>query len=179
MAGQQRAPRREALLAILDARYRGPLMSFFLRRVRSRDDAEDLTQETFLRLLASSEADRLENAEGFVFTVAANLLRDRARRAAVRGQPVSLSDDGAFEDATAGLVEERAPERVLLSREELARALAALDELGERTRDIFILARLENMKQREIAALFGLSVSTVEKHLMRATLHLARRCSDP
>ncbi|HYD86043.1 MAG TPA: sigma-70 family RNA polymerase sigma factor [Vitreimonas sp.] len=176
--GQEAAKGREGLLAILDARYRGPLMSFFLRRTGSREDAEDLTQETFVRLLASSEAGRLENAEAFVFKVAANLLTDRARRGAVRGKRLSISEDEAAAEQIADLVEERAPERVLLGREELARALSALDELGERTRDIFILARMEHMKQRDIAQLFGIAVSTVEKHLMRAMLHLAKRCSD-
>jgi RNA polymerase sigma-70 factor (ECF subfamily) len=53
--------------------------------------------------------------------------------------------------------------------------LKALDELGQRTRDIYVLFRLEAMKQREIAALYGLTVKSVEKHVMRATLHLALR----
>lgn len=178
MAGKEAVRGREELLAMLDARYRGPLMSFFLRRAGNRDDAEDLTQETFVRLLASSEAGRLENAEAFVFQVAMNLLRDRSRRLAVRGHRLSLSDDETIHETIADLVEDRAAERVILGREELALALKALDELGERARDIFILARLENMKHRDIAALFGISVSTVEKHVMRATLHLAKRCSE-
>lgn len=160
----------------LNARYRGPLMSFFLRRVRHREDAEDLTQETFARLLSSPEASRLENPAAFVFKIAANLLRDRSRRLAVRG-PTTPLDDEDFDKKVEALVEDRAPERVLLAREELTLALKALGELGERTRDIFILARLENMKQREIASLFGLSVSTVEKHLIKATYHLAKRFS--
>ena len=51
-----------------------------------------------------------------------------------------------------------------------------LDELGQRTRDIYVLFRLESMKQKEIAALFGIARSTVEKEVMKATLHLALRC---
>ena len=73
-------------------------------------------------------------------------------------------------------MEDRDPERVLLARESYAEVLAALDELGQRTRDIYVLFRLESMKQKEIAALFGIARSTVEKEVMKATLHLALRC---
>ncbi len=73
------------------------------------------------------------------------------------------------------LVEQLSPERVLLGRDSLRDVLCTLDELGARTRDIFMSFRLERMKQREIAALYGVGVSTVEKHVMRATQHLTRR----
>jgi len=47
--------------------------------------------------------------------------------------------------------------------------------LPERTRDIFILFRVEKMRQAEIAKRLGVSVSAVEKHVIRAAAHLARR----
>lgn len=169
------------LRGYLDARFRGPLMSFFLRRVRDRSEAEDLTQDVFTRLLGAVARGRIEDSEAFVFRVAANLLADRARRHARRGASLSL-DLGAAEDAVIvdlarEFVEERDPERVLLGRDNLRRVLDALGELGERTRDIYILFRLEHVKQRDIAALYGISASTVEKEIMRATLHLATRKS--
>jgi RNA polymerase sigma factor (sigma-70 family) len=73
------------------------------------------------------------------------------------------------------LMEDLSPERVLLSEESLNDVLRTLSELGERTRDIFILFRLERMKQKDIAALLGIAQSTVEKHVMRAVMHLAER----
>jgi RNA polymerase sigma factor (sigma-70 family) len=164
-----------ALTARLDARYRGPLMSFFLRRVRDRGEAEDLTQEVFVRMVASAEVDRLENPDAFVFKVAANLLRDRGRKALRHRDDAGPIDPALIGELVRDLVEERAPERVLLGRERLSDVLRTLGDLGDRTRDIFILFRLENMKQREIAALYGIGQSTVEKHVMRAVLHLANR----
>ena len=165
------------LRSILDLRFRGPLMSFFLRRVRDRSEAEDLTQDVFSRLLAKLDDGHIEDAEAFVFRVAANLLADRGRRMARRGgAPLQLGDNGAM---ASGLVvrecvEDRDPERVLLGQDALQRVLTALAELNERTRDIYILFRLENIRQREIASLYGISQSTVEKEVMRATLHLAQ-----
>ncbi|MDP3749281.1 MAG: sigma-70 family RNA polymerase sigma factor [Phenylobacterium sp.] len=158
--------------AEIDTRFRRPLMSFFLRRVDDRAEAEDLTQQVFLRLVQGAEREDVANPAAFVFRVATNLLRDRRRSSARRGEQVAIDED--FVSQFHGVcVEDSTPERVLLGRESLAEVLRTLDELGERTRDIFILFRLENMKQQDIATLYGCSRSTIEKHVMKATLHLA------
>lgn len=51
---------------------------------------------------------------------------------------------------------------------------SALNALPERTRDIFMLVRLEHMRQRDVTQMLGISVSAVEKHLVRAMTHLMR-----
>jgi RNA polymerase sigma-70 factor (ECF subfamily) len=166
----------QAVVRALDARFRQPLISFFVRRVHDRAEAEDLTQQVFLRLLGSQAVGRLEHAERFVFTVAANLLRDRAKSAARRYEArAPMVDPQLLAEISREAQEERSPERVLLGRETLADVFRTLDELGEKTKAIFVLHRLENMKHREIAELFGIGASTVEKHVIKATLHLARR----
>jgi len=161
----------------LGARFSAPLMSFFLRRLKDRSQAEDLTQEVLLRVLRACGGDAIENADGYVFKTAVNLLKDQARRALRHGTPHFLSIEDALDgELQSELVEGRSPERVLLSEDALGEVLAALKELGELTRNIFILFRLESMKQKDIAALYGISQSTVEKHVMKAVLHLATRC---
>lgn len=159
-------------LAALDARFRRPLMKFFMRRVHEMREAEDLTQEVFTRALASGELARLQRPDSFLFTVATNLLRDRHRHAMRRS---GTTADGAAVVQPSEPVEDRGPERVLEGYESLKEALAVLDELSERSRDIFILFRLENMKQEEIAALYGITQKAVEKHVLKAVTHLARR----
>jgi len=156
--------------AELDARFRRPLMKFFLRRVRHVAEAEDLTQEVFARALSSGELGSLRRPDSFLFTVATNLLRDR-HRAHLRRTPVS--SEVASEPVEP--LEDRGPERVLQGYESLHAVLTVLDELSERTRDVFILFRLENMKQRDIALAFGITVKAVEKHVLKAVTHLARR----
>lgn len=176
--GEVAAESAGELRSKLDARFRGPLMSFFMRRVRDRVEAQDLTQEVFVRIIGAVDRNRIERADAFVFKVAANLLRDRSRREIRNCRNAGLPLDEALTGEVAReLVEDRDPERVVLGEDLLADALDALGELGERTRDIFILFRLENMKQRDIAALFGIAQSTVEKHVMKAVLHLATRCN--
>jgi RNA polymerase sigma factor (sigma-70 family) len=161
----------------LDRSFRGPLVAYFMKRVNSRSEAEDLTQEVFIRLLNHPDKNNGQTIEGYVLTIAANLLRDRAKSAATahrrRIQSLDVLDEkDAF---SANLVEDRNPERVLVGRQTIQDVLDALSELGERTRDVFILARLENVQHREIATMYGISVSAVEKMMMKAMAHLGAR----
>jgi RNA polymerase sigma-70 factor (ECF subfamily) len=164
----------EDLIGDLDRRFRLPLISYFRRRVRSVSEAEDLTQDVFERILKSLSSAPIANAEALVFRIAVNLLRDRARRELTHGCEEPLISDNIVELADA-LTEALSPERVVLGQRSLADVLAALQELGERTRAIFYLYRLENLKIREIAQLYGISASAVEKHVSKALLYLTRR----
>lgn len=165
---------RDRLQAGLDARFRSPLMSYFLRRVGERSEAEDLTQEVFARIMGADMRVPFAKADGLIFTIAGNLLRDRHRRTKRhRDYPHVPLDEIKIDELSRNAIEVRDPERVLLAKRSLDDALDALDELGERTKDVFMLVRLEKMRHREVANLLGISISTVEKHVVRATVHLA------
>jgi RNA polymerase sigma-70 factor (ECF subfamily) len=160
----------------LGARFSRPLLTFFRRRLKDPSQAEDLAQEVLLRVMRACEDGRVERAESYVFKVAINLLRDQRRQALRAGPATFVPIDEALEGAIeTPLVEALSPERVLLSEDSLADVLRALGELGELTRNVFVLFRLENMKQKDIAALYGIGLSTVEKHVMKAVLHLTTR----
>lgn len=165
-------PNDEPELMLFDRRYRGALMAFFVRRVRDRVEAEDLTQEVFVRLAADGGR-QIQRADAYVFQTAANLLRDRGRREKVRA--ASRAAAGA-ECAVAP--DAFGPEQVMVARQSLAQVIDALQELGERTRAIFILQRIENLRKSEIATMFGISVSGVDKHLIKAMIHLKARLVD-
>lgn len=176
MSVDQAKDGRSELRWQLNGRFRAPLMAYFLRRVGSRTEAEDLTQEVFVRLLGAANLDRLEHVEAFVFRVAANLLHDRGRKA-IRGRTTAevTAGEALIEELALEMGEDFEPERVLIGKQTIVEVLKCLNELGERTRNIFILFRLEGMKQREIANLYGISPSTVEKHVMKAAAHLSLR----
>jgi RNA polymerase sigma factor (sigma-70 family) len=162
------------LIGELDRRFRLPLIAYFRRRVSSTSEAEDLTQDVFERVLKALSHAPIVNAEALVFRIAVNLLRDRARREITRGGEQSLTSENIVALADA-LTVDLSPERVVLGERTLADVLAALQELGERTQAIFYLSRLENLKIREIAAIYGISASAVEKQVSKALLHLTRR----
>jgi RNA polymerase sigma factor (sigma-70 family) len=172
-ADKQRAP-YPAVIGELDRRFRLPLIAYFRRRVSSASEAEDLTQDVFERVLKALNHAPIVNAEALVFRIAVNLLRDRARREITRGGEQSLTSENIVALADA-LTVDLSPERVVLGERTLADVLAALQELGERTQAIFYLYRLENLKIREIAAIYGISASAVEKQVSKALLHLTRR----
>jgi len=172
-ADKRRAP-GATLIGELDRRFRLPLIAYFRRRVSSASEAEDLTQDVFERVLKALSHAPIVNAEALVFRIAVNLLRDRARREITRGGEQSLTSENIVALADA-LTVDLSPERVVLGERTLADVLAALQELGERTQAIFYLYRLENLKIREIAAIYGISASAVEKQVSKALLHLTRR----
>lgn len=146
--------------------YRPALMAFFLRRVHDYAEAEDMTQEVFIRI-AGTEHAAMQQAEAYIFQVAVNLLRDRSRRHKIRGDYA----DGMRAIEGAG-IETLDPHRVASGREALVLLKEGLAELPERSRQIFLLFRYERIDQRTIAESFGISVSAVEKHIYRAMAKL-------
>ncbi len=175
MGDRRQTHSKDEFAVRMDAQFRRPLMSYFHRRVRNHAEAEDLTQQVFLRLLAAGDTGQIDRVEAYVFTIAGNLLKDRSRTLARRGDNGPSLDEDLIGDLVKEAADIRTPERVLLGRESLANVLATLGELDERTRDIFILFRLEHMKQHEIAALYGIGLSTVERLVTKAALHLLRK----
>lgn len=160
---------RQLQLDDLCRRFRPALLAYFLRRVSNPAEAEDLAHDVFVRL-AGVPLEQLRSADAYVFQVAANLLRDRARRRQVRD--VYAATEVAAIDAQEPETHTLDPARIDAGRRCLAALVARLMELPERTREIFILYRIENVARRDIAHAYGLSISTVEKEIARATAFL-------
>jgi RNA polymerase sigma-70 factor (ECF subfamily) len=145
------------------------LRRYFAKRI-PRGRIDDLIQEVFLRMQAHYANAPIEHVDRYLFTVAASVLTDQARRRAVRHDSAHES----FEERHHP-VEERSPERVLLDREALDVVVQAIAELPARTRDVFVLHRFEEMSGSRVAAALGLSISAVEKHIMKALQILHQR----
>lgn len=163
-------------VGFLDAiarRYRSALTAFFSRRMGGRQDCEDLTQEVFLRLAKRGEYQTIEHVDGYLFQTAAAVLIDHSRReASSRRNRLEPYDEEGHQ------LEDFSPERVLLGKEQVGRALAAIESLPERARHAVTLFRFEGMKQAEIAKLMGISVSAVEKHIKLGMLRLNEAMRD-
>ena len=155
----------------LNRRWRPALMAFFLRRIHNRAEAEDLTQEVFARMLRSDETG--VQADAYIFEIAANLLTDRARKAKVREK--YRESVGRDPDRDVDWLD---PFHVAVGRERMATFAAALDQLPERTRTIFILYRIENLSQEAIGATYGISASAVKQQVAKAMAFLAKRMRD-
>lgn len=157
-----------AALARNDGPVRRLLARFFGRRIANADEIEDLVQDTFARVVARDGGEPIDNLGGYLHRTAGAVLIDRARRRKSRRTDAHLAFDPDFHgDADID------PERIVAARQELDAVIAALLSLPERTRTVFLLCRLEGCKQREIAEQLGVSLSTVEKDMVKAIRHLS------
>ena len=163
-------PLESHALEDLSVRFRPALIGYFRRRIKDSAEAEDLAQEVFLRMLRRGNVAALQDVRAYLFETASSVLVDRGRRGAVRRR----SKHDSF-DPQAHAGETFPSERVFIARESLNRASVALLELPERTRTIFVLRRLEGMRYADVARRLGISVSAVEKHMVRAVAHLTER----
>jgi RNA polymerase sigma factor (sigma-70 family) len=143
------------------------LTGYFRRRVHDDGDVEDLVQDVFFRIVARDSPTPVGNLGAYVLRTATNVLADRARRRTSRQADlhIVLDTDRHGDDVFD-------PERILNAKEDLHAATAALLSLPERTRTIFILRRLDGCRLGDIARQLGISVSAVEKHMVRAVSHL-------
>ncbi len=136
------------------------VMQFLRRSWQNASDVEDLCQEVYVRTYEAAKIRLPRPARPFVFTVARNLVIDRARREHV--VPIEAVADleqlGVALDAPG-------PDRVVLARDELRLLQAAIDRLPPRRREVVILGRIEGLKGREIAARLGITEQTVGEHL--------------
>ncbi|MDT9597367.1 RNA polymerase sigma factor [Sphingosinicella rhizophila] len=161
-----------AELKALNVAYRPALIRYFMRRTHNHAEAEDLTQEVFIRL-ATVDMSVVEKREAYIFQTASNLLRDRSRRERVRTE--YREDVQRGEDVGVDLLD---PHRVAAGHDMLQTLYAGLAELPERTRRIFTLYRIENVGKKTIAARFGITESAVEKQVGRAMAFLIDRLGD-
>lgn len=170
---ERQSSARRGLLDALAKRYAAPLARFFERRVRNKHDVPDLVQDVFLRLSALPDPSAIEKPEHYLFVTAASALRDKARRDAVRqaGQHVEL-DENQLEGS------DLTPHRVLEGKQAIAQICAALLELPERSRDVFVLRVFEECRMGDIARAIGISRRAVEKHYARALAHVTQALGD-
>jgi len=133
------------------------------RRSRSRTEAEDLLHSAYLRLARYSKEHPIADPAAFLVRTAFNISIDNHRHEKILQNQAEASE-----------VEDAAPlqDEVLAARVRLARVKAGLNKLTPRTREIFLMHRLNNLKYHEIASRLGISVSAVEKHIAKAVLFL-------
>lgn len=157
-------------------RYYGPLLAFFRKRAANPAEVEDLVQQVFYRLAHHGQAEALRDPDAYIFKTASNTLRDYRRRALVRERVVEPY--GSLAEPEGAATEELSPERLLIGKEAMGLVTAALRELPERTRDVFVLRCFEGLKHAEIARLQGISVRAVEKHAAKALAAVTRALQE-
>lgn len=136
-------------------------------RLRSSEEARDLVQDAFARLLGASSRTSLDRPEAFLNRIVRNLLIDRTRRLANRAEHVSI--DGGAEPATRA---SQADGIELAQTQACYRAAVAA--LPERMQTVFVLHRIEGLSYKVIAERLGISIRTVEWHVAEAIVRIGK-----
>ena len=143
----------------------GKVLTYFQHQVGSKADAEDLTQETYSRLVEWLPKVVVQHPRGLLFRIARNLLVDRSRAQARSRDCCEPLTDERLEGTPSGTA---TPLQQLTARDDLRKVQGAIAELPERCREVFILNRFGGFSYFEIATRLDISTSTVEKHMIRA-----------
>jgi len=165
MAGQ------DAALNDLMARHAPPVFQFLCRMVGNEDDANDLAQETFVRVFRSRTTFRTsEKFSTWLYTIAANLARNHFRRRA-RHPDVSLEAETGDSEQTLGSTlpaPAPVPSDQALAAERAVAVRVAVGKLPEDLREAIVLCEWEERSMAEAAAILETTPKAVESRLYRA-----------
>lgn len=159
------SPPHNAQVEALYAAHHGWLVRRLRRHIGCAFDAADLAQSTFVRVLTARGVDQVQEPRAYLTTIARRLLVNHLRRRQI---------ERAYLDALAALPEAQmpAPEARLMVMETLLAIDRLLGGLPVVARKAFLLWRLEDLTQDEIAVQLGISRTSVRRHLAAA----AERC---
>ena len=153
----------EAAFRLLVERWEGPVHAFLWRMTGSREEAEDLAQDTFVKVHANASAYRPEGRfRSWLFRISGNLVRSWARRRRIVGW--IRYDPDLHEQPSA----HPGPDDLLYEDETSRRVRDALAGLPVRQRQALIMRKYHEMSQREIAVAMGATEGAVESLLIRA-----------
>jgi RNA polymerase sigma-70 factor (ECF subfamily) len=140
------------------------LCGWLKKRLGCSDNAADLAQDTFIRVLTLRKAAQLREPRAYLSSIARSLMIDMFRRRAL---------EQAYLETLAAIPEpvDISPETRALILETLLEIDRLLDGLGSRTREIFLLSQLDGLSYVEIGRRLSVSVNTVKKHAVRALTH--------
>ena len=170
---RRRAPGAEpgTEMAALYDRHRGDVLRFCLKKLGNYDDAADITQEAFCRLLKKPDRETVQRPRAFLIETAMNLIRDKRRM----DQRQKKKSHVALELVSDADLVCPAPsaESGLQSRQIVGMALEALAELSPKCQAVFVMKLYYGLSYREIAAELDISsIVGVKKYMMRALGHL-------
>lgn len=139
------------------------LIRFLRRRLSVADDAEDVAQETYIRMMKYEGSSELNSPSAMLFRIALNVAKDHGRSAVARhaSRHTELQEMEFISESPSA-------ERELLASQTVELVLEVIEALPPKCRQVFLLSRASDMTYPEIATHCGISVKMVEKHISKA-----------
>ncbi len=144
------------------------LRGYVARLLPSAAVAEDVANEAFTRVLAASTTERPVPPTAYLYSTARNLALNHLRGVRVRGEVAGIEALGDVADPSPAI------DREIIARERVRLLWDAVNRLPPRCRQVFIMRKVEQISNAEIAEKLGISVSAVEKHIRQGL----RSCRD-
>lgn len=162
---------KEEMLAALVEQYAPALYRVAFSVLRNAADAEDAVQETFLRVLRHrDDLDEVRDQRVWLVRIVWNIVLDRKRRAKTRPETDDVSELVRVLPATGLGADDRAA-----AAQHHAHILALVDQLPPKEREVLMLSAFEELSSVEIAAVLGITESSVRSRLFRARNLMAER----
>lgn len=149
------------------------LVGYLTTRLRSEQEAKDVAQEAYVRLLQLQNPGAPSLLRAYLFKTATNIAIDRLRHRRIQHQADVQPE--LFENLTTTGMEADDPARQLIEREQADRLLGYLLELPIKCQHVFNLHRLEGVPQREVALRVGVSERMVRRYVTYAMVYCRLR----
>lgn len=172
---------KDQLLAVYLER-RPALVRSFAARTGSRERAEDVVQDLYVRLQALTEqaAAEVQNPVAFLYRIGGNLVLDgvrRGKRTAARDK--AWTEEGGEMVGGVSIADQPSPEDAAWARLKLDQVSRALEEVAPKARQAFRLHRIDGLTHAQIAERLGVSTSSVEKYLSGVLARLLKEVGWP
>ena len=138
-----------------------PLKAFISRLIRKPQDIDDIAQETFVRAFLAEQKGAIQHPKAYLYRIARNLTFEiLSKKSNKLTSYIEDSSDYSLLDSGEDI------EGIAIVREKLDRVKVAIAEMPPQCQRVFIMHKVYGFKYKEISQQLGISVSTVEKHIM-------------
>lgn len=146
--------------------YYKELLLYIKNKVSNKDNAQDIVQETYERVIAISNTQKIENERALLYKVAKNLIIDLSRK----NKNIT---EIPFEKDTH--IEKYLTEDEVIKQNQQDILMQELKKLPAKRKEAFVLHILEGYTKEEVANIMNISFQAVEKHISRATIELKEK----
>ncbi len=163
-SADERAAAHTATIARLFREHNDALLKFLAARLRSQQEAKEIAQEAYVKLLNLDRPHGISFQRAFLFKTAANLAIDRLRH---RQRRHRIEESGVFDE----LGEEPTPEQHTAAAQQVERLEKLVAELPAKCRQAFLLYKIEGLEFPEVAKRMALSERMVRDYVVRALMY--------
>lgn len=164
---EQQAVSTAAAVSQLFSEHNRALVGYLTVRLRSEQEAKEVAQEAYVRLLGLQQPGTPSLLRAYLFRIATNLAIDRLRHRRIRHRTTEQPE--LFEERTTRELDD--PAKQLMAREQADQLLGYLRELPIKCQQVFNLHRLEGLPQSEVAARMGFSERMVRRYVTYAMVY--------